>query len=78
MAEGNSKPGWDPRDDVEYTYKRGGNDGDIIVFATSKADAQRTLEENGFRNIDVEKLLRTGKTLAEYLASGTEEKEPIQ
>ena len=55
---------------AEYTYDR--PEGDVIVFACSKKQAIETLQANGFRNIDPDRLKRTGKTLAEHLASDPE------
>lgn len=63
---------------VEFTYRRTGNLGDLSVYAFSRVDAKRVLEEeHGYTNVDVERIVRTGKTLAEYLADAGKEKGPI-
>lgn len=76
MGEGKVESKWDPKDSVQFTYKRSGNQGDIEVYATSIADAVETLKIHGFKNIDLKKLTRTGRTLAEYLAEA-KAREPI-
>lgn len=66
------------KDLAQYTYKRGGNDGDIEVFATSETDAMITLAQHGFTKIDRSKLYRSGKTLAEYLVNAAERPKAIE
>lgn len=70
----NLKP-WRAADAVEWTYER--DEGDIVVFARSAEEAMLTLENNGFRKLDAKKLKRTGKTLAEYLATDGTQKDHI-
>jgi hypothetical protein len=63
----NPRIAWTAADCVEWTYER--DEGDLVVFAKNQADALQTLREHGFTKLNASQLKRTGKNLAEHLAS---------
>ncbi len=64
-----SVPAWSADKSFEYTYPR--KSGDIQCFANNKEEAVAVLKQHGFTDIDPSKLVQTGRTIKQFLASDT-------
>lgn len=56
---------WKVTDVCEWTYKR--DEGDLVIFARTAAEALATIEAHGFTNLDHTKLAQTSGRLTDYL-----------